>query len=69
MVQIWLDVLFGSRQEPIDHALQKLKEENSSWEVDGKFPKLAAAADRYRYGGCPIFACCWNGENSNYKRI
>ncbi|MDE7205318.1 MAG: SDR family oxidoreductase [Lachnospiraceae bacterium] len=38
-------VLFGSRQESVDHALQKLKEENSSWEVDGKYPKLTDAAE------------------------
>ena len=38
-------VLFGSRQDSVDHALQKLKEENSSWEVDGKYPKLTDAAE------------------------
>jgi len=38
-------VLFGSRQESVDKALQKLKEENSNWEVDGKFPKLTDAAE------------------------
>lgn len=30
-------VLFGSRQETVDKALEKLKEENSQWEVDGMF--------------------------------
>lgn len=31
-------VLFGSRQESVDRALQKLKEENSGWEVAGDHP-------------------------------
>lgn len=38
-------VLFGSRQESVDKALQKLNEENSEWEVEGKFPKLTDAAE------------------------
>lgn len=38
-------VLFGSRQESVDKALKQLKEENSEWEVEGKFPKLTDAAD------------------------
>lgn len=38
-------VLFGSRQETVDKALSKLKEENDQWEVDGMFPKLTDAAD------------------------
>lgn len=38
-------VLFGSRQESVDKALGKLKEENAGWEVDGMFPKLTDAAE------------------------
>lgn len=38
-------VLFGSRQESVDRALQRLKEENSSWEVEGKHPSLMDAAE------------------------
>lgn len=38
-------VLFGSRQETVDEALKKLKEENSGWEVSGKWPKLTDAAE------------------------
>ncbi len=38
-------VLFGSRQELVDRALQRLKEENSSWEVEGKHPRLTDAAE------------------------
>ena len=38
-------VLFGSRQETVDKALAKLKEENAAWEVEGMFPKLTDAAD------------------------
>jgi len=38
-------VLFGSRQETVEKALAKLKEENSGWEVEGKFPKLTDAAE------------------------
>lgn len=37
-------VLFGSRQETVDKALEKLKEENPGWEVDGMCPKLTDAA-------------------------
>lgn len=38
-------VLFGSRQETVDKALAKLKEENDQWEVDGMCPKLTDAAE------------------------
>ncbi len=38
-------VLFGSRQETVDKALAKLKEENPGWEVDGMCPKLTDAAE------------------------
>lgn len=38
-------VLFGSRQETVDKALEKLKEENSGWEADGMCPKLTDAAE------------------------
>lgn len=38
-------VLFGSRQETVDEALKKLKEENSGWKVSGKWPKLTDAAE------------------------
>ena len=38
-------VLFGSRQETVDKALEKLKEENSQWEVDGMLPKLTDASE------------------------
>lgn len=38
-------VLFGSRQETVDEALKKLKEENAGWEVSGKCPKLTDAAE------------------------
>lgn len=38
-------VLFGSRQETVDKALAKLKEENSGWEVDGMYPNLTDAAE------------------------
>lgn len=38
-------VLFGSRQESVDTALEKLKSENANWEVEGKFPKLTDAAE------------------------
>ncbi len=38
-------VLFGSRQETVDKALEKLKSENADWEVEGKFPKLTNAAE------------------------
>lgn len=38
-------VLFGSRQESVDSALQKLKAENADWEVEGMFPKLTDAQE------------------------
>ena len=38
-------VLFGSRQETVDKALEKLKEENAQWEVDGMCPKLTDASE------------------------
>lgn len=38
-------VLFGSRQETVDKALAKLKEENDQWEVDGMCPKLTDASE------------------------
>ena len=38
-------VLFGSRQETVDKALAKLKEENSGWEADGMCPNLTDAAE------------------------
>ena len=38
-------VLFGSRQETVDKALAKLKEENSGWEADGMCPNLMDAAE------------------------
>lgn len=38
-------VLFGSRQESVDKALEKLKSENAAWEVEGKFPKLTDAGE------------------------
>lgn len=36
-------VLWGSRQETVDQALAKLKEENSAWEVTGMTPRLTDA--------------------------
>lgn len=36
-------VLWGSRQETVDTALAKLKEENSEWEVTGMAPQLTDA--------------------------
>lgn len=36
-------VLFGSRQETVEKALDSLKEENPSWEVSGAWPDLADA--------------------------
>ena len=36
-------VLFGSRQETVDKALEKLKEENPQWEVSGMWPELTDA--------------------------
>ena len=38
-------VLFGSRQETVDKALAKLKEENSEWEAEGMCPNLTDAAE------------------------
>ena len=38
-------VLFGSRQETVDKALAKLKEENAGWEADGMCPNLTDAAE------------------------
>lgn len=37
-------VLWGSRQETVNKALQQLKEENAAWEVEGMCPKLTDAA-------------------------
>ncbi len=37
-------VLFGSRQETVDKALEKLNAENPAWEFDGMCPKLTDAA-------------------------
>ncbi|HJJ72918.1 MAG TPA: SDR family NAD(P)-dependent oxidoreductase, partial [Methanocorpusculum sp.] len=31
-------ILFGSRQESVDKALDSLKAENPAWEVDGDWP-------------------------------
>lgn len=36
--------LFGSRQETVDKALAKLREENPDWTVEGMFPTLTDAA-------------------------
>lgn len=36
-------MLFGSRQETVDHALTMLKEENADWEVAGDCPNLLDA--------------------------
>lgn len=38
-------VLFGSKQETVDKALAKLKEENADWEVEGMHPALTDAAE------------------------
>lgn len=38
-------VLFGSRQETVDKALEKLSAENPAWEFDGMCPKLTDAAE------------------------
>lgn len=38
-------VLFGSRQETVDTALAKLKEENSGWDAEGMYPNLTDAAE------------------------
>ncbi len=37
--------LFGSRQQTVDAALEKLHEENESYEVTGMFPKLTDASE------------------------
>ncbi len=37
-------VLFGSRQETVDKALESLKAENPAWEVEGDCPNLTDAA-------------------------
>lgn len=36
-------VLFGSRAETVEKALNALREENPAWEVDGKYPDLTNA--------------------------
>lgn len=36
-------VLFGSRQESVDKALESLRELNADWEVEGMWPKLTDA--------------------------
>ena len=38
-------VLFGSRQETVEKALAKLKEENPAWEADGLWPNLSKAEE------------------------
>ena len=38
-------VLFGSRQETVDKAMEKLSTENPAWEFDGMCPKLTDAAE------------------------
>lgn len=38
-------VLFGSREETVEKALAKLKDEKADWEVEGMFPKLTDAAE------------------------
>jgi 3-oxoacyl-[acyl-carrier protein] reductase/7-alpha-hydroxysteroid dehydrogenase len=38
-------VLFGSRKETVDQALEKLHQENAGWEVFGLYPKLTDAAE------------------------
>ena len=38
-------ILFCSRQETVDNALNKLKEENQSWEAEGMCPKLTDAKE------------------------
>ena len=38
-------VLFGSREETVDKALNKLKEENPDWEVSGDHPNLSDAKE------------------------
>lgn len=38
-------VLFGSRKETVEKALESLKSENADWEVDGMYPNLTNAAE------------------------
>lgn len=38
-------VLFGSRQETVEKALGRLKDENGNWEVEGMFPALTNARE------------------------
>ncbi len=38
-------VLFGSRKETVEKALEKLQAENGAWEVEGKCPELTNAAE------------------------
>jgi 3-oxoacyl-[acyl-carrier protein] reductase/7-alpha-hydroxysteroid dehydrogenase len=38
-------VLFGSREDSVVKALDKLKEENPNWEVYGKYPNLTDASE------------------------
>lgn len=38
-------VLFGSKQETVDKALSKLREEDATWEVDGMCPALTDAKE------------------------
>ncbi len=48
-------ILFGSRQETVDNALNKLKEENQSWEAEGMCPKLTDAKEvKEKYGRLDI---------------
>lgn len=38
-------ILFGSKQETVDKALSKLREEDATWEVDGMCPALTDAKE------------------------
>lgn len=38
-------ILFGSKQETVDKALSKLREEDATWEVDGMCPTLTEAKE------------------------
>ncbi|MCM1258144.1 MAG: SDR family oxidoreductase [Roseburia sp.] len=38
-------ILFGSRKETVDKALDSLKAENAGWEVEGMYPALTNAAE------------------------
>ncbi len=38
-------ILFGSREETVNKALESLKKENSSWEVSGYYPNLMNAEE------------------------